>query len=155
MHSPSSPASRKASKRSAGYSPLLSISRARGRTLSRARRRTTSRSCRISEESSKSTAAGYRRAAGSVGAMAPLVAVTFGPVTDLLHEALDDVADLASASRRVPDAERTAALGAAEALLVWNAARELRPGEGPTLPARFVQLVSAGADHLPFGELPA
>ena len=84
----------------------------------------------------------------------PLVAVTFGPVTDLLRDALDGVADLASASSRVPDPERAAVLAAAEALLVWNAGRELRPGEGPGLPARFVQLVSAGADHLPFGELP-
>jgi phosphoglycerate dehydrogenase-like enzyme len=84
----------------------------------------------------------------------PLVAVTFGPVTDLLREALGGVAELAGASSRVPDAERAEVLGAADALLIWNASRELRPGEGPTLPARFVQLVSAGADHLPFAELP-
>ena len=42
MHRPSRPASRKASKRSVGYSPVLSISRARGFTLSWARRRTLS-----------------------------------------------------------------------------------------------------------------
>ena len=82
------------------------------------------------------------------------MAVTFGPVTDGIRHALGDVAELASASRRVPDEERAAVLGAAEALLMWNVPRELRPGEGRTLPARFVQLVSAGADHLPFGDLP-
>jgi hypothetical protein len=40
MHSPSSPASRKSSNRSWGYSPVSSISRARGRTLSWASLRT-------------------------------------------------------------------------------------------------------------------
>ena len=85
----------------------------------------------------------------------PLVAVTFGAVTDLLRDAVGDAADLESASRHVADAERAAVLGRAEVLLIWNATRELRPGEGRALPARFVQLVSAGADHLPFGELPA
>lgn len=90
----------------------------------------------------------------SPGPRRPLVAVTFGPVTDLLRDALGEVAELASASTRVADEERTAVLGAADALLMWNASRELRPGEGRTLPARLVQLVSAGADHLPFGDLP-
>lgn len=53
------------------------------------------------------------------------------------------------------DDARARALGEADALLVWNWPREMRPGEGPPLPARFVQLISAGADHLPFDQLPA
>ena len=63
MHSPSSPASRKASKMSVGYSPVRSISRARGLTLSRARRRTVAWSSASSGERSKSIAGGYACAA--------------------------------------------------------------------------------------------
>src|SRR4051812_31169261 len=54
MHSPSRPASRKISKRSWGYSPVSSISRARGFTLSWARRRTVVCSPASSSDSSQS-----------------------------------------------------------------------------------------------------
>ncbi len=56
MHSPRSPASRKTSNRSAGYSPLPSIWRARGFTLSCANRRTLCWSAASSGERSKSMA---------------------------------------------------------------------------------------------------
>ena len=50
---------------------------------------------------------------------------------------------------------RTAALGAAEALICWRLDRDLRPGEAQTATrARLVQLMSAGADHVDFGALP-
>jgi len=54
------------------------------------------------------------------------------------------------------DAERLAALRAAEALLLWNWARELRgPEEREAIGGvRFIQLISAGADHIPFDEVP-
>jgi phosphoglycerate dehydrogenase-like enzyme len=43
----------------------------------------------------------------------------------------------------------------ADVLFVWNWAREVRPGEGRRSKARLVQLISAGADHLPFDQVPA
>src|SRR5438477_802364 len=61
MHRPRSPASRKTSNRSWGYSPVSSISRALGRTLSWARRRTVAWSSASSSVRSKSMAAGYCR----------------------------------------------------------------------------------------------
>src|ERR687887_708327 len=83
----------------------------------------------------------------------PLVAVPSPAGKDglagLFGEAarVEPVADL-------PDQQRTSTLRAADVLLSLNWRRELRPGEGPTLGARFVQLLSAGADHLPFDQLP-
>ena len=55
MHRPSRPAAPNASKRSLGYSPLRSISRARGCTFCWARRRTDCCSAAYSSDSSKST----------------------------------------------------------------------------------------------------
>jgi glycerate dehydrogenase len=53
------------------------------------------------------------------------------------------------------DDERGPALHEAEALLLWNWRREIRPEDLPAMNGiRFIQLVSAGADHLPFVELP-
>src|SRR3984885_2210160 len=76
MHRPSSPASRNASKRSVGYSPDLSISRARGLTLSWARRRTDAWSSRSSAGSSKFTvgtlAKPCRRSRGGSGRLPAL-----------------------------------------------------------------------------------
>lgn len=84
----------------------------------------------------------------------PTVAAT-APVEDLprLARALDGVAEvvpLAGLDRRA----RALVLGRAEVLLVKRWHQEVRPGEGPAAGARLVQLVSAGADRLPFGELP-
>src|ERR1700735_4165294 len=62
MHSPSRPASRKASKRSWGYSPDLSMARARGLTFSWASRRAEDWSAASTSEREKSTGAGYRTA---------------------------------------------------------------------------------------------
>jgi phosphoglycerate dehydrogenase-like enzyme len=50
--------------------------------------------------------------------------------------------------------EREQILSAAEVILSWNLSKELPPG-GPALLGRahMIQLLSAGADHLPFAEL--
>jgi phosphoglycerate dehydrogenase-like enzyme len=84
----------------------------------------------------------------------PVVTVTFGPVDTAMKEVLGpdvDVRSVAGAS----DEERSAILAVSDVLFCWNFAREIGADEGPQLPARFVQLVSAGADHLPFSRLPA
>jgi phosphoglycerate dehydrogenase-like enzyme len=83
----------------------------------------------------------------------PLVAVTFPVGEERLAELLGQVAR-AEVVTDLPDQERARTLQAADVLWVWNWRRELRPGEGPALAARFVQLLSAGADHLPFDQLP-
>lgn len=51
--------------------------------------------------------------------------------------------------------ERPAALESADALLSWNIPRELAPGDYAHLRrATLIQLLSAGADHVPFADLP-
>ena len=83
----------------------------------------------------------------------PLVAVTFPLGRDQLAE-LFGGGIRAEVVAGLPEGERARTLKAADALLVWNWQRELRPEEGPALGARFVQLLSAGADQLPFDQLP-
>lgn len=55
----------------------------------------------------------------------------------------------------VPDANRLEILEKASALLSWNFPREV-PGENfvHLKPGILIQLMSAGADHMPFGDLP-
>lgn len=60
-----------------------------------------------------------------------------------------------TAVEEMPEADRRQVLEDADALVVGNWRRELHPGEARELPTRLVQLISAGADHLPFEELPA
>src|SRR6266704_293257 len=83
----------------------------------------------------------------------PLVAVTFRLGRDQLAELFGDEVR-AEAVAELPEGERGRTLAAADALLVWNWRREFHPDEGPTLGSRFVQLLSAGADQLPFDQLP-
>lgn len=83
----------------------------------------------------------------------PLVAVTFRADRERLAELFGDEAR-AEPVGGLPDEERAWILQAADALLVWNWRREFRPEEGPALDARFVQLLSAGADTFPFDQLP-
>jgi phosphoglycerate dehydrogenase-like enzyme len=57
--------------------------------------------------------------------------------------------------QRLSEEERPAALGRAEVLLAWNLPRELPAGMLQAAPAlQFVQLLSAGADHVDFGAIP-
>lgn len=85
---------------------------------------------------------------------AHVVATFAGADAERVGRQLDGLATV-TAVAGLDDAGRRRAMAAADALLVWNWSRELRPGEGPELSARFVQLISAGADHLPFDQLPA
>lgn len=87
----------------------------------------------------------------------PVVVVTF-PVGradgERLRAGLSDAADVRFLAELADD-ERIPALEAASALLLWNWRREIRPGEPSAMNGiRFIQLVSAGADHVPFAELP-
>lgn len=55
----------------------------------------------------------------------------------------------------IAEAERASELSAADVLLSWTPARELGPEEFEQLGgARFMQLLSAGADQVPFAKLP-
>ncbi|HZD68408.1 MAG TPA: 2-hydroxyacid dehydrogenase [Actinomycetes bacterium] len=83
----------------------------------------------------------------------PLVAVTFRMEPERVAELFGDEVRARSLAG-LPEEERARTVAAADALLVWNWGRELRRGEGPTLGARLVQLMSAGADQLPFDQLP-
>jgi glycerate dehydrogenase len=85
------------------------------------------------------------------------ILVTYGVGEEerkLLEEALGGAAYLAFL-RDLSEGERGAALGAANILLSFNPARELREPEFASLRnVRFLQLATAGADHLPFSLLP-
>jgi phosphoglycerate dehydrogenase-like enzyme len=83
----------------------------------------------------------------------PLVAVTFRVGSELPAMLSADAAHWEVVTG-LPDDERSRMLQAADVVFAWNWRREVRPDEGPTLGARFVQLLSAGADHLPFDQLP-
>ena len=85
------------------------------------------------------------------------IATTFD-LTDadhaLVREVLAGTADLVSITK-LNDAERAAALRAANALMVGNFAKELRPNELPLLAhMKLVQLFAAGIDFLPVSILP-
>src|ERR1041385_4086854 len=88
---------------------------------------------------------------------APIVAVTF-PVPPEQGRVIEDALLKGARVEFVAgqdDAARARVLGEAEALLAWRWSLEIRPEERPILRRpRFLQLVSAGADGLPFGEIP-
>jgi phosphoglycerate dehydrogenase-like enzyme len=55
----------------------------------------------------------------------------------------------------IPPAQRKETLEHADVLLSLNVPREIQPQEYPSLQhVRFIQLLSAGADHMPFADLP-
>jgi glycerate dehydrogenase len=72
----------------------------------------------------------------------------------LLLEILGSFATLTFLNE-TPPAQREQSLERANLLLSWNFPREIRPQEYPSLQqATFIQLLSAGADHMPFADLP-
>ena len=55
----------------------------------------------------------------------------------------------------IPPEQREQALQEANLLLSWNFPREIPPQDYPSLQqVTFIQLLSAGADHMPFADLP-
>ena len=71
-----------------------------------------------------------------------------------VEEPLRDVADVVFL-RDLPENRRRQALGEAEAMLVWRWNAEVRADERDAVAdVRFVQLASAGADAVPFDDLP-
>jgi phosphoglycerate dehydrogenase-like enzyme len=76
-------------------------------------------------------------------------------VKALFSEILDSDAVLTFLDE-IPSEQRPAALQSARILLTWNFPREIAPQEYPLLQnIQFMQLMSAGADHIPFAGLPS
>jgi phosphoglycerate dehydrogenase-like enzyme len=88
----------------------------------------------------------------------PNIVVTFQApqeMKDLLQQLLGSDGALIFLDE-VPPAQRKETLEHADVLFAWNFPREITPQEYPYLQhVRFIQLVSAGADHMPYAELPA
>src|SRR6266852_2646836 len=85
------------------------------------------------------------------------IVVTFNASPEqkaLLLEMLGSEASL-TFFNELPSAQRDRALQEANVLLSWNFPREIQPQDYPLLQqVSFIQLLSAGADHMPFAELP-
>jgi len=85
------------------------------------------------------------------------IVATFSVDGDLkgpLLEILGQVARVIFLSEISPQ-ERSRELASADVLISWHPARELQPDEfGMISHAKIMQLLSAGADHLPFHQLP-
>src|SRR5213082_1841387 len=74
---------------------------------------------------------------------------------ELLLEILGSEASL-TFLKEIPAEQREQSLEHADILLSWNFPREIRPQDYPHLQqVRFIQLLSAGADHMPFADLPS
>jgi glycerate dehydrogenase len=86
-----------------------------------------------------------------------LVVITYKvgePKRALLRELFNGSASL-SFLADMQARERKQALAKADALLTWNLPKELRNEEAGLLEnIRLIQLLSAGADHLPYAEIP-
>ena len=75
----------------------------------------------------------------------------------LFLETLGSEATLGSLTflNEIPPEQREQVLERAHILLSWNFPREIHPQDYPHLQqVRFIQLLSAGADHMPFADLP-
>ena len=85
------------------------------------------------------------------------VVVTFSTNSELrgpLLKVLEQVARVVFLSDLSPE-DRAKELGKADALISWSIERELQPAEFDVISqARMLQLLSAGADHIPFSKLP-
>src|SRR5919202_2213590 len=92
---------------------------------------------------------------GAIGNIRIVVTYEPGEVgRALLTEMLGQLASL-TFLRDVAEADRESELSAAEILLTWHPSKELRPDEWDVLGrVRLIQLISAGADHVPFANLP-
>lgn len=88
----------------------------------------------------------------------PEVLVSYGPQPahrEIFGKVLRDAANL-SFLPDVPEKDRRKTIAEARVLVSWNLAKEIGPGEFGLLERlELIQLVTAGADHMPFGSLPA
>ncbi|HZS75352.1 MAG TPA: 2-hydroxyacid dehydrogenase [Ktedonobacteraceae bacterium] len=86
------------------------------------------------------------------------IVVTFNPSSEdrkLIRDLLESEASITFLND-VPAEQRGQYLEQAHVLLSWNFPREIRPQDYSRLQqVRFIQLISAGADHMPFAELPS
>jgi uncharacterized membrane protein SpoIIM required for sporulation len=86
------------------------------------------------------------------------VAVTFpagSEQREILVDTLGPIAHIAFVSDLSPE-ERTNELSVADVLFSWSPNRELQPDDYKAIMrARMMQLLSAGADHVPFSRLPS
>lgn len=74
---------------------------------------------------------------------------------ELLLEVLGSEASL-TFLKEIPPEQREQSLKHANILLAWNFPREIQPQEYRSLEqVAFIQLLSAGADHMPFADLPS
>jgi phosphoglycerate dehydrogenase-like enzyme len=93
-----------------------------------------------------------------VGVKENRLVITYDPGEEgraLLERMLGDSAHLVFL-QDVPEAQREPELSAADMLLSWNPSRELRSEEWARINrVRLIQLISAGADHVPFSDLPS
>src|SRR5690242_20123822 len=88
----------------------------------------------------------------------PNIVVTFHPVQgqqEFLNEILGRIASLTFLTD-LESRQREQALDEATILLSWNFPREIQPQDYPHLRrVLLIQLLSAGADHIPFADLPS
>jgi glycerate dehydrogenase len=86
------------------------------------------------------------------------VAITYTASAEQKAQLQEVLGNLASLTflKEVPPEERRQALAQADAVLSWNFGREVPREEYSSLkPGTLIQLVSAGADHMPFDDLPS
>jgi phosphoglycerate dehydrogenase-like enzyme len=88
----------------------------------------------------------------------PHVVVTYNASAEqrtLLLEILGSLASLAF-QKQLPPEERQQSLAQADAVLSWSFGREVpKEDYGVLKPGTLIQLLSAGADHMPFDDLPS
>ncbi|HEX4206598.1 MAG TPA: 2-hydroxyacid dehydrogenase [Ktedonobacteraceae bacterium] len=86
------------------------------------------------------------------------IVVTYNATSEekaLFFEVLGSEASLTFLNE-IPVAQREQSLENATVLLSWNFPREIQPQEYPRLQhVTLIQLVTAGADHMPFADLPS
>jgi phosphoglycerate dehydrogenase-like enzyme len=88
----------------------------------------------------------------------PSVVITYTASPEQKNQLQDLLGNLASLTflKELPPEERKQSLAQADAVLSWNFGRELPKEEYSDLkPGTLIQLVSAGADHMPFDDLPS
>ncbi len=107
----------------------------------------------------KTSLSKMKRDADEIRASDPLIAVGFRvspEVRALVEDRLSSLAKIVFLKERENDEQPSDLLASIEILITWNPWRELGDdGVEAMRELRFVQLISAGADHIRFRDLPA